>query len=268
MSGAPSKEKVRRANREFYDLVAGQYEAIDGRRSDGLIQWLTGLIWRLHGMLPQEKAVEQSTLLDLGAGGGLVSRCARGIFARRIAVDISHNILAAHATHFDAGVCADVEALPFEKQSLDAVMAFATLHHLHGFEAMVQELARVLAPGGVFCSDHDMDAAFHARFRHPLRLYRKLRDAKGQYVRSVDGITEDMYALTEHQEQGIDAAHLATLLRAQGFTVRLEQHWYGLTPVTDRVFGRRSYPRGLAPVVRVWAINNSDAQASSMPGRR
>ena len=37
---ALGEQKVKAANRRFYDLVAGQYESIDGRRSAALESWL------------------------------------------------------------------------------------------------------------------------------------------------------------------------------------------------------------------------------------
>lgn len=255
MSGHPTKDQVRQANRRFYDLAAQDYEAIDGRRSQALSRWLTGRLTGLRELAPG------GALLDLGAGAGLVSRCARGVFSRRFALDISSGVLAAHRDAFDGGVCGDVEALPLCDGCLDAIMAFATLHHLYEFEGLVREAARVLRPGGVFCSDHDMDAAFHDRFRLPLALYRRLRGAGARYVRSVAGLTGELYALSEHQEGGIDAGRLAGLLAAAGFEVRLEHHWYGLTPVTDRLFGASRWPRGLAPLVRVVAVKPAHAPA-------
>jgi hypothetical protein len=47
---------------------------------------------------------------------------------------------------------------------------------------------------------------------------------------------------------------VAGLFQAAGFSVRLEHHWYGLTGITDRLFGTRGYPRGLAPLARLWAV--------------
>lgn len=251
MNGPSEKERVRQANREFYDLVAGQYESIDGRRSGKLAEWLTRLLRRMRATAPG------GTLLDLGAGAGLVCRCAGAVFERRYALDISPNILAAHRGNFNLGLSADVEAVPFKDESLDAVMAFATLHHLHGFDELAQEMGRVLRPGGVFCSDHDMDQAFHDRFRLPLGFYRRLRDAKEKYMRSVEGITEELYDLSEYHEEGVDATLVAGFFERAGFAVQLEHHWYGLTPITDKIFGERHFSRGWAPLTRVWAVKQS-----------
>ncbi len=262
MNAGVDKDRVRQANRTFYDLVAGHYEAIDGRRSPELLAWLTATLVRLR------RAAPGGALADIGAGAGLVCRCAAGLFDRRIALDISPAILAAHAAAFDLGLAADVDALPLADASLDAAMAFATLHHLHDFAGLAREMGRVLRPGGVFCSDHDMDQAFHDRFRWPLAVYRRLRDASGRYASRVPGITPELYALSEFHEAGIDAPELAGLFASQGFDTRLEFHWYGLTPATDRVFGQRTFSRGLAPLVRLWAVKKTETAPSRGPRGR
>ena len=62
-----------------------------------------------------------------------------------------------------------------------------------------------------------------------------------------------MYRLSECHETGIDATAFAGLLRRAELDVTLRFHWYGLSPLTDAVFGRRFYSRGWAPLVSVVA---------------
>lgn len=243
-----TKDEVRQANRLLYDSAASSYEDIDGRRSPALRSWLSGMLRRLRGAAPGP------VLLDVGAGSGLVCRQAQGIFHTRLALDISPGILAAHRQNFELGVAADVDALPVQNASADALVCFAALHHLYDFEGLAREAARVLKPGGVFYSDHDMDKSFHNRFAVPLAGYRRLRDAGSKYVGALPGVTRRIYELSEWQEDGVDAEALAALLESLGFQVTLARHWYGLTPVTDRVFGARTFARGWAPLLRVWAV--------------
>lgn len=249
MTTSPEKREVLLANRHLYDTAAEHYETLDGRRSPALRQWLTRTLTALRMAAPG------SCLLDVGAGSGLVSRQAEGIFTRRLAVDISPRILAVHRSNFDLGMAADVDALPLASGSVDAMICFAVLHHLFDFAGLAAEASRILRPGGVFYSDHDMDRAFHDRFAWPLAVYRKLRDAGGKYV-SIPGITRSEYDLSEWQEKGIDAETLAGLFKAAGFDVSLTFHWYGLTPATDALFRDRHMPRGLAPLVRLWAVRH------------
>lgn len=247
MSTTPNKRDVVQANRHLYDTAAEHYETLDGRRSPALRSWLRRTLTTLRAAAPGP------CLLDVGAGSGLVSHEAEGIFAQRLAADISPRILAVHKQSFDLGLAADVDAMPLANASMDAMVCFAVLHHLYDFAGLAAEAARILRPGGIVYSDHDMDRRFHDRFAWPLSLYRRLRDAGGKYV-SIPGITRHDYALSEWQEQGIDAQRLADVFRVAGFNVTLTFHWYGLTPLTDTFFGERSLPGGCAPLVRMWAV--------------
>lgn len=236
------------ANRHLYDTVAEHYEELDGRRSPALRKWLTGILIRL-------RAATGPRLLDIGAGSGLISSQAEEIFDQRVAMDISQRILALHQSCFDQGIAGDVDAIPLAKNSIDAIVCFAVLHHLYDFTGLASEVGRILRPGGVFYSDHDMDKAFHNRFSLLLSLYRMIRDSGGKYT-AIPGITRREYTLSEWQEQGIDAMTLANLFRNQGFSVSLTFHWYGLSPVSDAIFGKRAMHQGLAPLVRIYAIKH------------
>jgi SAM-dependent methyltransferase len=238
---------VKDANRRLYDAVAARYEELDGRRSPRLREWLTRRLRALRRQCPGGR------LLDVGSGGGFLCRCAAGVFERRVGCDLSAAILDANRDAFDQTAVGDADALPFADGSFDAVTCFAVLHHLPSFEGLVSEARRVLAGGGILYTDHDMDAAFHARFRFPLAAYRGLRGAAGRYRRASPQVTAEMYRLAECHETGIRTDRLASLLRAGGFDVDVEYHWFGLSAVTDRVFGERPGPRGWAPLARIVA---------------
>ena len=247
-----NEKQVRAANRKLYDAVAGDYEAIDGRRSDALCCWLRSTLRSLRTV------VRGDVLIDLGAGGGLVSRCAEGIFNRRYGIDISPRILTAHAREFDSGVVSLAETMPFAPGSIHCIAAFAVLHHLHSYEELSEEAARVIAPGGVFYSDHDLDSFFHSRWKCPLALYRRLRDAKGQYLQAGLDLDEETYHLTEFHADGVDAGHVAALFKRVGFNVSLKFHWYGLTRLTNAVFGEKNMVRGIAPIMQIVAVRRHD----------
>lgn len=247
-----TEKQVQAANRKLYDAVAADYEAIDGRRSDALCDWLCSTLRSLRAMVPGD------VLIDLGAGGGLVSRCAEGLFKKRYGLDISPRILAAHVREFDIGLASLAEAMPFAQGSVHCIVAFAVLHHLHGYEKLAEEAAYVIAPGGVFYSDHDLDSRFHLRWKWPLGLYRWLRDAKGHYLQAGLNLDEETYLLTEFHEDGVAADHVAALFKRAGFDVTLGFHWYGLTWLTNAIFGRRKMARGIAPIMQLMAVRRSD----------
>jgi SAM-dependent methyltransferase len=240
-----SVAEVKEANRRLYDGVAGKYEAIDGRRDAELFAWIRRrltLLARSHG---------NALLVDLGSGSGLIARAGRGVFRRTVAVDLSPRILAAAGPVADLRLAADVDALPLADDSANVVCCFAVLHHLLDAGRLALGVARVLRPGGAFWSDHDLDGAFHRRFRRPLAGYRWLRGSAGRYAEA--GVDARTYALAECHEDGIDSEAVLEQFRAAGLEAAAEFHWFGLTPLTNRLFGLRQKSRGWAPLLRIVA---------------
>ena len=242
-----SQETVKQANRILYDAVAANYEAVDGRRSCAVEQWVREKLSTLR------KQVQGDVLLDLGTGGGFIPRCAEGIFKTRIGTDISPLILAANRSSFDLSVAADVDNLPFRDMSVDIVSSFAVLHHILHFDGLVKEVARILKPGGIFYSDHDMNSLFYNRFKIPLRIFRVMRNAKNKYMNASPDITDEIYENSEIHEDGIDSISLVKIFEKANFSVRTNYHWYGLLPLTDKIFGQRFFPAGFAPIVSITA---------------
>ncbi|HUT35919.1 MAG TPA: class I SAM-dependent methyltransferase [Planctomycetota bacterium] len=246
--------EVRDANRRLYDAVAGRYEEIDRRRSPTLERWLRSRLAALRDRAPG------GCLLDLGAGSGLVARCAEGLFDPRVGLDVSARILAVHRESFDLAVVGDAACLPFADGSFDAVVCFAVLHHLYAFEGLVAEVARVLRAGGVFYSDHDMDLCFRRRFRLPLFVYRKLRNAKAKYRRASREVSGDLYDLSEWQEEGVDSGKLTRLFEEAGCRVEARYHWFGLSSLSDKLLGPKPRRRGWAPLASLVAVKGGSAR--------
>jgi SAM-dependent methyltransferase len=240
-------QRVKDANRRLYDAVADRYEAVDGRRSPEMEAWVRATLADLARRAPQP------SLLDLGTGSGLIPRCATDLYSLRAGVDISPRILALNREVFDIAAAADVDGLPFPDNSFGVITCFAALHHLPTFEGLVTEVARILAPGGLFYSDHDMDEAFYRRFRLPLGVYRRLHDARAAYQKASPQITGELYDDAEWHQKGIPSRHLLALLEGAGLGVETRYHWYGLNPATDRLFGDNPRGRGWAPLISVVA---------------
>jgi SAM-dependent methyltransferase len=73
--------------------------------------------------------------------------------ARAYGIDISEPTVIQARTAFDAGprlqsAVADVRALPFADDSFDAIYSMGTIEHFDETERAVEEMARVLKPGG------------------------------------------------------------------------------------------------------------------------
>lgn len=132
--------------------------------------------------------------LDLGAGSGGNTRLLTD--AGYTAVALEHHPVAASFTH-QRGipvVQSDGQRLPFKTGSLDVVLACDVLEHLHDDDAAVQEVRRVLRPGGTLLvtvpadpklwSPHD-EALHHVR-RYTRETLSLLLVGQGLRIRSLD----------------------------------------------------------------------------------
>ena len=87
---------------------------------------------------------------DFGSGGGIFTSELAPVVEAVFAVDVRPSL---HAAYRDHGVpanvtpiTADFTALPFPDDALDGGVSIRTYHH--GFEPALEEVARVLRPGG------------------------------------------------------------------------------------------------------------------------
>ncbi len=259
-TASPTVDEVKRANRRLYDAVADRYEAVDGRRGATLVAWIRSRLEQLAAAHGRER------LLDLGSGTGVVTRAARGVYEQTIAIDLSPKILAAGGAVADQRIAADTDSLPMADESVDLVTCFAVLHHLQNAESLVGEVARVLRPGGAFWSDHDMELAFYKRFRWPLAAYRRLRAADRKYMREAPDIDAATYALAECHENGVDSRQVLRWMGDARLEPRASFHWFGLTPLTDRLFGQRDRSRGWGPLLSIVAVKPREGWGNR-PGR-
>jgi SAM-dependent methyltransferase len=95
------------------------------------------------------KEARPSCILEVGCGEGeLAERMVRELDADVVAVDQSERMVElARARGIDARV-GDVQALAFDDQTFDCVVAAWMLFHAQDVDRALSELARVLRPGG------------------------------------------------------------------------------------------------------------------------
>jgi demethylmenaquinone methyltransferase/2-methoxy-6-polyprenyl-1,4-benzoquinol methylase len=87
-------------------------------------------------------------LLDAGGGTGRVSAALRPYVSGAVVADFSHGMLK-QARHKDlAGVLAPAERLPFANGTFLRIIMVDALHHVHHQKQTINELWRVLKPGG------------------------------------------------------------------------------------------------------------------------
>jgi ubiquinone/menaquinone biosynthesis C-methylase UbiE len=240
---------VKKANKDFYDIVGASYEEIDGRRSEQLVNYVVDQLSLIS------KATDADSILDLGCGSGFISRIAQKYFKKRYAVDISFQIVNVINDKTILKLTADVDSIPVKDEKISSVVAFAVLHHCYSHEKMLAEIHRILKTGGIFYSDHDMDFFFFKRFKPLLKLYRIINNTGKRYLSKFSELSEQIYHCSEFHQSGIRSDEIELMLRKIGFSdVKIQYHWYGLSPLADKVFGKRSYKRGYAPLVRIIAV--------------
>jgi SAM-dependent methyltransferase len=178
--------------------------------------------WRHHRdqFLPLLPPTGRCTVY-VGCGEGRLARDLKRLGHNVIAIDASPTFVAA-AREADPAMdirLADAAALPLEDASADLAIAFMSLHDIDGMAQAVQEIARVLEPGGRLC----------LAIVHPLnsagRFTEKAADApyviKGDYLGSFpysDAVERDGLAMTFHsQHRSIEGYFLA--LEQAGFVV-------------------------------------------------
>jgi len=130
----------REFERAAHDRVATSYEAFFAPIT-------------ANAALPLLDAVQASAgtrVLDVATGPGVVAAHAARRGARVTGIDLSPRMvaLAARISPDSTFLEADVEALPFEASSFDAVVCAFGIGHFPDASAAMRECARVLAPGG------------------------------------------------------------------------------------------------------------------------
>ncbi len=106
-------------------------------------------------------SLAQQQILEVGCGGGLICEQLAQRGAEMVGIDPSEGALATarahaqeqelgHNIHYQQGYA---ESLPYTDGSFSAIVCFDVLEHVSDLNATIKEIARVLAPGGVFVFD-------------------------------------------------------------------------------------------------------------------
>jgi ubiquinone biosynthesis O-methyltransferase len=157
-------------------LSAGRGASLYDREAehwwDGSQRWLRAL----QNLVPARFAFfdrlatwDGQTVLDLGCGGGFMSEALAARGATVIGVDVSSGAIAIarrHAESKDLSIrylVASGEDLPLPDASVDRVVCVDVLEHVRDLDQVLDEIRRVLRPGGVFLFD-TINRTWLARF--------------------------------------------------------------------------------------------------------
>ncbi len=132
-----------------FDHAAESYDATRGEPPE-VSQRLT------EALLTELQAADADRLLEIGIGTGRITRPVAERGVRVTGIDIAPRMLAqlrkqlaSDAALVDLAI-GDVTALPYRDRSFHAAIAVHVLHLVSSWERALEELRRVLAPGGVF----------------------------------------------------------------------------------------------------------------------
>jgi SAM-dependent methyltransferase len=179
------------------------------------------------------------------------------------------------------GVCASALALPFDDDTFDVVGAFDVIEHCEPESQAMQELVRVLVPGGRLLisvpayqwawSDHDVLAGHYRRYTKP-RLLRAARASGLDVVRatyafgSVFPFFAAERAVRRLRPRAADAEQ-----RLPSVSPALDRLLMGLTSAEQRFLRSRDVPWGssvLMAAVKPHRAGRAHTQVSASEPRR
>lgn len=221
-SAFDSPERKRAYNRALFTTIADRYDVITAVLSYGQdARWKRTLI-ALAQVQPGERA------LDLACGTGDIAFAAAAKGARVVGLDLTHRMLqlAAQKSRAAEFVTGDMTSLPFPSQAFDLVTTGYGLRNVPDLNLAIDEIARVLRPGGRLLS-LDFNRPQPALIRAVYLSYLTVVGATLGWILHRDPDTYRYIPASIRRYPG--AAGVAALLAARGFTnVRVVPLLFGL----------------------------------------
>jgi ubiquinone/menaquinone biosynthesis methyltransferase len=198
--------------RDLFHQIAPRYDDITVWLSYGRDAGWKDVLVRMAAVQPGD------TALDLACGTGDIAVRLQRAGARVTGIDLTHRMLAMAARKPGSGdigwVCGDMLALPVPDRSQDIVTAGYGLRNVPDLSRALQEVRRVLRPGGRFLS-LDFTLPRHVVVRHAYLAYlRVVGGAVGQWLH---GDPDTYRYIPESLERYPGAEGVAALMRAEGF---------------------------------------------------
>ena len=212
----------RRYVRQLFSTIADRYDLITAVLSYGQdARWKRRLI-ELARLQRGERA------LDLACGTGDLAFAAAARGARVVGLDITHRMLqlAVQKSRAAEFITGDMTSLPFRSQTFDVVTTGYGLRNVPDLNLAIDEIARVLRPGGRLLS-LDFNRPRPALIRAAYLSYLTIVGATLGWLLHRDPETYRYIPASIRRYPG--AAGVAALLTARGFTsVRVVPLLFGL----------------------------------------
>lgn len=147
--------QTQRNNLAIYDDVAAHWWSDDIR----WVRTLKNMVPGRLGWFDTHIDWHGKDVLDLGCAGGFMAEALDDRGANVTGIDPAKDAIAAARQHAEAAgrtIAYDVgagEALPYVDHSFDAVVCVDVLEHVQDLAQVIDEVSRVLRPGGMFLFD-------------------------------------------------------------------------------------------------------------------
>lgn len=149
-------------NRAAHDRLGAAYDARHPEIFNEIEQArLVASVGRAVAAIASATPVAERVMLDIGAGTGNLTDKLLAHAGRVVASDLSERMVRdlarrhAAAGRVEAMVLNGRDLRPIADGSVDLVGAYSVLHHVPDYLALVEEMARVVCPGGVLLLEHE-----------------------------------------------------------------------------------------------------------------
>jgi len=168
-------------------------------------------------------------VVDIGCGAGNVYASLGGQPRLLVGIDVSLGALKMAQKIGYQPLCADAQDLPLRSSCADIVVMNATLHHCDDMRAALHEAARLVKPGGVLVTDHDLQrSAWNFKglgwllWELRLPLYRILqRGGHGSEAEQLCALASEAHHVPG---DGLNPVFYSRILEPMGFEVGVYPH--------------------------------------------
>jgi len=150
----------------MFDLL--DYKSIFNQRADSyhkaMLKYPDARDEEFQLAIEELTITSQMVLLDIPAGGGYIHKYLpkdiqlRHIETSEVFADLCHS-----GSPYQIDIC-ELEQLPFDDNSVDAIVSVAGMHHIEDKTAFFAEIYRVLKPSGQFVLADAEESSFVANF--------------------------------------------------------------------------------------------------------
>jgi ubiquinone/menaquinone biosynthesis C-methylase UbiE len=201
------------AVRQYWEKEpCGTSPSLVGEAPTGTREWFEAIEERRYDLEPFIHAVAQFTrhhgkkVLEVGVGAGTDhlqwaragTQC-YGVDLTDAAIETTEGCLAAYG--FDSSLPRiDAELLPFADDTFDVTYSWGVIHHAEHPERIIQEIYRVLKPGGLFIGmmyGRQSVQAFRLWLRYALLKGRPFRSCKDVLWHHMESIGTKPYTVPE-----------------------------------------------------------------------